>query len=189
MKLGHTNSRLLRTAVSCIGGGLVIGFVCLLIVPWLGWMWHLVSGDRATVGGVSVSVPSRYFAMTNPNGSVSQWRCGFGFPLSHAHWGFVGVYRVARVPRLRIDTDFERIRSIVIAERESNGMMFRSQEVLHTAAGPAACFQFRGNDGASVVCLLLGDHQLSLRYEGDEAFTPDAYEIVKSARPASRQQP
>jgi hypothetical protein len=183
--MGHTRHCLLRAVVTGIISGLVAGFVCLLIVPWLGWMWHLVSGDRATIGGVSVRVLSRYFATTDPDGRISQWRCGFGFPLSHAHYGFVRIHQRVRVPRLQMDADFERVRAIVIAERRSSGMMLRSQQVLQTPAGPAACFEFRGKDGASVVCLFFGDHQLTIDYEGDEAFVPDVYEIIRSARLAS----
>ena len=182
--MGHTRHRWLRTVVIAIASGLVTGFVCLLIVPWLGWMWHLVSGDRITIDGLSLSVPSRYVATTSPDGSVSQWRCGFGVPVC-AHSGFV-LIRLVRAPRLRMDAEFERVRAVVIAERRSNGMTLRSQQVLQTPAGPAACFQFRGKDGASVVCFLLGDHQLTLSYTGDEAFVPDVYEIVRSFRPTSR---
>jgi hypothetical protein len=81
-----------------------------------------------------------------------------------------------------MDKDYQKVRAVVIAERGSNGMALRSERTFQTEAGPAVCFQFRGRGRASVVCFALGDQQLTLRYEGDEAFAPDAYEILKSAR-------
>lgn len=180
--VGHGRACLLRTVVAGIGSGLAAGCLCLLIVPWLGWMWHLVSGDRAAIGGVSVRVLPRYFSTTDPDGSISQWRCGLGFPLSRARYGFVRIHQRVRTPKLQIDADFERVRAIVVAERAPSGMMLRSQQMFHTPAGPAACFEFRSRVGASVVCLFFGAHQLTLGYEGDEAFVPDAYEIIRSAR-------
>jgi len=160
---------------------LCVAFGLLLIVPWLGWTWHLIHGSTIESSGVLFRVPPRYLARGSSDGRASMWRCEVGVPLWRAPYGFLGIYPHRDRPKIDMKLDLNRLQTILVNQGKLEGMSLDAQRKLQTEAGPAVCFQFKSGRRSSASCFF-DNSTLSIQYEGSEKFTGDIYELVNSAR-------
>ena len=160
---------------------LCVVFGLLLIVPWLGWTWHLIHGGRVESSGVLFTVPPRYLALESSDGRVSMLRCDFGVPLWRAPYGFLGIYSHRDQPKIDMKLDLNRLQTILVNQEKLEGMSLDTQRKLDTEIGPAFCFHFKSGRRSNVSCFF-DNSTLSVQYEGSEKFTGDIYELVNSAR-------
>jgi hypothetical protein len=160
---------------------LCLVFGLLLIIPLLGWPWHLINGGSLESSGVIFKVPSRYFSLDSTDDHPSMMRCGIGFPFWRARYGFMGLHPHPKRHKLDMKVDLDRLLTILVNQERAEGMSLIAQRTVETEIGPAFCFEFRSGARSIIDCYFDGS-TLSLDYEGSEKFAGDIYELVNSAR-------
>lgn len=161
--------------------GLCVGFCAFLVIPWLGWPWHIIHGSTIQTSGVLFEAPPRYFSLTSTDDHPSVMRCDFGIPLWRAPYGFIEIFPHPNGRRLDMETDLDRLQAILVNQERSEGMSLNSRRKMATGVGPAFCFEFESGMRSIVKCYF-DKSRLSVEYEGSQKFAGDVYEIVNSAR-------
>ena len=127
--------------------------------------------------------------LSQPRGQaheVTMWRSTFGVPFWHSAYGFIALHPYPKYPPLDFTRDLQRLRTHLINEQRSGGMLLRSERVLTTPGGPAACFQFSRNDDVNIACYVFNGMRFTMHYDGNRRFAEDIYGVITSARPSEK---
>jgi hypothetical protein len=80
-----------RRVFQCLGGGIAVYPIVLLVIPLLGPGGHLLHGDFISYGGWRVPVPKGFYVGKSKMGPA-MWKHTLGIPLFNAPYGHISLY-------------------------------------------------------------------------------------------------
>lgn len=181
-----TRKRVVRYFVRLAVAALLIGLLVLVLIPQLGVVWHLLKGNTVEFRGVAIPVPKGFFVVTRTP-DLRMWRLSLGNPLLDRPRGMISVLPLEAAQQNQKVLEFQQDR--VQFESEARRIASRDGlELLGVLPSEAS--------GQAGVCLVLGrskeQHRVvrcafrntlvAYRYDGDSAFVPDFFSIIKVAR-------
>jgi hypothetical protein len=186
------SSRLLRSALVGVLVVFTTAALVELLLPRLGFLWHLVNRSEITVGQFSFAVHPKYF-LSRSNGAATFVRFSPVVPFlsgrspikgAFAKRNLIGIYANPGRKDFDVDADYARLKAWLANEAVSAGPYQQSEKTLSTQDGTAHCFQFNRVESVEVTCFLDGS-KVSVLFLGEPRFVIDVYQVVSGAKKKS----
>ncbi len=175
-----------RSVARIAAAVLLTGLLVLVLIPQLGAAWHLLKGNAVNFRGVAVPVPKGFFVVTRAR-DLRMWRLSLGNPLLNRPRGMISVLPLeAGQGQDQKVLEFQQNRD----QFESDARRIASRDGLEllnvlpsTVSGQAGvCLVLgRSKEQHRVVRCAFRNTLVAYRYDGDSAFVPDFFSIVKVA--------
>lgn len=160
-----------------------------LLLPQLGFLWHLVNRGDVTIGGYSFAVHPKYF-LSRSNKAITFVRFSPVVPFISGRSAIKGVFAKRNLigiygnPERRVfdfDTDYASLRRWLADEARYAGPYQQLGKTVKTKNGTAYCFQFNRPESVAARCFLDGS-SVTIYFEGEPRFVDDVYDVVGSAK-------
>jgi hypothetical protein len=160
-----------------------------LLLPRLGFLWHLVNRSEVTVDGLSFAVHPEYF-LSRSNGATTFVRFSPVVPFvsgrsaikgAFAKQNLIGIYANPERRDFDFDADYARLKVWITNDARSAGPYQQAEKTLTMQNGAAHCFQFDRPESVEVRCFLDGS-KVTILFEGEPRFVDDVYQVVSGAK-------
>jgi hypothetical protein len=164
-----------------------------VLLPRLGFLWHLINRSDVTVDGFSFVVHPKYF-LSRSDGGTYFVRFSPVVPFvsgrsairgAFAKRNLIGIYANPERRAFNSDVDYARLKVWLTNEARSVGPYQQTEKTFNTQDGAALCFQFNRPESVEVRCFLDGS-SVTVVFEGEPRFVDDVYQVVSGARKKGR---
>jgi len=155
--------------------------VCLLVVPLLGYGWHVLHGNYISCAGWKIAVPRGYYVIQQRRGPAI-WKLSFGAPLFDVPFSHVSFYSLPPGSKSFMGTgDAARYEKVVTQTAKESGYQFKAKYTLTIGNKPAACLEYARSkkQPKSLVRCAAEDANIYPFFEGDPRYIPDLFDVLK----------
>jgi hypothetical protein len=161
----------------------IVATVCLylLIVPLLGYGWHVLHGNYVSYAGWKIAVPRDYYVIQQRRGPAI-WKLSFGAPLFDVPFSHVSFYSLPPGTAAFMGTrDSARYEKAVTQTATESGYQLKSKHTVTIGNKAAACLEFArsGKQPRSLVRCAAEDANIYPFFEGDSRYIPDLFDALK----------
>jgi len=153
----------------------------LLVVPLLGYGWHVLHGTYISYAGWKITVPRDYYVIQQRRGPAI-WKLSFGAPLFDVPFSHVSFYSLPPGTAAFMGTgDPARYDKAVTQTAKERGYQLKSKHFVTIGNKAAACLEFarNGKQPRSLVRCAAEDANIYPFFEGDSRYIPDLFDALK----------
>jgi hypothetical protein len=133
-------TKVIRTVLLIVCGGLLAYALFLCVVPFLGYGWHMLHSDYIPYAGWKIFVPKQYYVTAGPHGP-NLWRYSLGAPQFEVPFSHVSFFNSPH--QFRAPTDYAKFEQGVTQYEKESGCQFNGTRAVLAGNTPAYCMEFR----------------------------------------------
>jgi hypothetical protein len=150
----------------------------LLIVPYLGYGWHLLHGNFILFAGWRIPVPSGYYVTREAKGP-GIWRLSLGAPYVEGPFGHFSFHQSERI--FLAGNDYAFFEKAMNEDAVASGYQLESRETVPAGGNSAYCVVFAraAIQPRSIARCAIGNTRIYVFYEGDGRYLPDLRGVLQ----------
>lgn len=159
--------------------------VCLLVVPFLGYGWHLLHGNFILFAGWRIPVPNGYYVIEERKGPA-MFRLSLGAPIFEVPFAHLSFYNFPSRGVFLAENDYPLFEKTMVEEAIKSGYELQSRQTVSVGDKSAYCMDFTRStkQPRSIARCAVENSKIFVFYEGDPRYLPDLRTTLQGIYPA-----